>query len=98
MVHLQKPTEAERKTFVPSLFRFGFHFPDLSQLRVLLMLFYLFLSHSEPFSPFTSSVQLSGASSDLCMQPCASLRAPYHYHLILMCSLSAGVPRAGKFV
>lgn len=98
MVHLQKPTEAEGKTFVPTLFRFGFHFPGLVSTSCPSDAFYLFLSHSEPFSPITSPIQLSGASSDLCMQPCASLRAPYHYHLILMCSLSAGVPRAGKFV
>lgn len=61
MVHLQKPTEAEGKTFVPTLFRFGFHFPDLSQLRVLLMLFTFFSATPSPtlrLPPLFSSAAL----------------------------------------
>lgn len=90
-------TQRSRKmAFVTSFSFYLFFSRDLFQSFCA---FCLSSGHSEAsLSTFTSSAQTSSAASDLCMPLCASLRVPHHFHLALMCSVSAGVPRACKFI
>lgn len=72
---------SNKMAFVTFFFILAFNFPDSIQ-PFPLCLSNTFCLSLDQYSPFTSSVQLSSASSRLCTQICVSLRAPYQFHLL----------------